>query len=109
MRIARAGVIGLVGLALLVIIWIGLDGLSLTSGEHCRDTQGSLLFTDLTGPAGKVSLTQDEERCQLPSSDGTGGWTSPGGRTFRYSDWRRGQRRRLAAGRTLSVARRATK
>ena len=82
MRIARAGAIGLVGLALLVIIWIGLAGLSLTGSEHCRDTQGSLLFTDLTGPAGKVSLTYDEERCQVPSSDGTGSWTSPGDRTF---------------------------
>ena len=46
-RIAQAGAIGISGLAVLVLIWVGLAGLSLSGGDHCRDTQDSLLFTTL--------------------------------------------------------------
>ena len=95
LRLAKAGAIGLCGLALLITVWVGLAGLGLTGSGHCRDTQGSLLFDRLTSGSGDATMLEAAETlCRLPGSDGTGDWTRPGGEAFALeggaadgSDW----------------------
>ena len=83
LRIAKAGTIGLCGLALLITLWVGLAGLGLTGEGHCRDTQGSLLFDRLTDGAGDSRMLEASgARCRLAGSDGTGDWTRAGGEAF---------------------------
>lgn len=84
LRIARVGAVGLLGMALLVYIWLGLVGLSAAAETgHCRDTQSGELFTSLRGAPGPVDLVDGGNgRCEIPGSDGTGDWTIGDGKAF---------------------------
>lgn len=74
------GAVCLAGLAVLVLIWVGLAGLSLSGEPHCRDTRSGDLIEGLTGPSGVVALVDGGgDRCELPGADGTGAWASGGG------------------------------
>ena len=71
-RIGQAGAIGLAGLAVLVMLWVGLAGLSLSDGDHCRDTEGSLLFVSATNLSADTQATVSDGGnglCLLTNND----------------------------------------
>ena len=56
------------------MLWAGLAGLSLSDGDHCRDTGGSLLFVSATNITADTQVTVSDGSsglCLLTNDDAT--------------------------------------
>ena len=85
-RIAKAGVLALIGLALFVSVLTGLNSLGILNGDLCHDREGGAMFHTLYDVSGPMELEGGSGgewgRCILPRYVSVAGWELPGGKSI---------------------------